>query len=965
MGQSGTLACVSNAAELEAALSAATGGETIRLAPGDYGTLSIGGRYDGTVTLEAEIPGTVQASGLQIRGAANVALEGIDFQYDYQDGQPDYLTFFKVQSSTGIAIRNCSFTGSDMEGTGTEGDGYPAGRGLSIGTSQQVLLEGNAFSGFWKGIGVGNSADVILRGNEITDIRSDGLNITSSDGVLVEGNHIHDFRGNPATGDHADMIQVYSSADPDLPRNITIRDNLLDIGQGDPAQSIWITHNAAARNAHGADVAFENIEVTGNVIINSRVQGIVLGTTHGATVTGNTVIAPIGSGLPEPRIGIDPASTGVTLSDNIMSAYYTAPGSGADWSVENNLLVQQDSPGQPGYYGDVFVNAMSGTGALENLQLLPGSEAAASGAGAPSLWYDAAPAALTALVRPETGPWLNEVLFDARLSAGPGGAAAAMPGARFSWEFGDGATGEGLVVSHRYAGAGEFTAVLTVTLPDGSSDTARAVTRIAGSDLLALDAERGSFAVTRYGETLEMAVDAAMLVRSAPAMAAEAAVTQEPLSAGTGAEDPAAALRFAADSMVVLPDDLVPALEGATSMTLTARLKAGAAGDVANLLTAFDLDITSAGELRATLLGTKVTTSGADLLDGSWHDLALRFDGSAGGTGLVLEVDGIVRAAIPLEGAINSDIRYDLKLGAQKVGATGFTGELAAFDIDADPAGYADPGAALATTVLLAGPATVPAAVAHMETGSVTMAQAAPGDWFHVSFEAPIEDARVVLGPLSREGRDPAVLRVQNVTETGFDVKIAEWGYLDGSHAAETFSWVAGSEGSYLMADGRQIAFGQSVLSGSSAGQVALSGAADMAVFAQVSSCNGAETVTTRLSQLDADGFSLRMQEEEASGGTHLAETVDWIAVTPGARTAIVEADHRGSHAALADSFVFLAGMQTENGADTAALRYLRDDAGISVYVEEESSADAELVHIAETVALAAFDAGPQDLYDL
>ena len=58
--------------------------------------------------------------------------------------------------------------------------------------------------------------------------------------------------------------------------------------------------------------------------------------------------------------------------------------------------------------------------------------------------------------------------------------------------------------------------------------------------------------------------------------------------------------------------------------------------------------------------------------------------------------------------------------------------------------------------------------------------------------------------------------------------------------------------------------------------------ASTTAVFAQVSSFNGSQTVTSRIDDVSANGFSVRMQEQENSNGRHNTETIDWMAIDYG-----------------------------------------------------------------------------------
>ena len=78
-------------------------------------------------------------------------------------------------------------------------------------------------------------------------------------------------------------------------------------------------------------------------------------------------------------------------------------------------------------------------------------------------------------------------------------------------------------------------------------------------------------------------------------------------------------------------------------------------------------------------------------------------------------------------------------------------------------------------------------------------------NWFRVNFEKTFKTPVVVAGPISLNGGQPAVIRIRNVDATGFEIRIQEWGYLDGSHVVETVSYLAMEAGSYTLADGTRI----------------------------------------------------------------------------------------------------------------------------------------------------------------
>ncbi len=55
-----------------------------------------------------------------------------------------------------------------------------------------------------------------------------------------------------------------------------------------------------------------------------------------------------------------------------------------------------------------------------------------------------------------------------------------------------------------------------------------------------------------------------------------------------------------------------------------------------------------------------------------------------------------------------------------------------------------------------------------------------------MEFNDPFIDPVVAAKPLSHNEGDQAVLRIKDVDSTGFDIRIQEWDYIDGTHITET-----------------------------------------------------------------------------------------------------------------------------------------------------------------------------------
>ena len=264
----------------------------------------------------------------------------------------------------------------------------------------------------------------------------------------------------------------------------------------------------------------------------------------------------------------------------------------------------------------------------------------------------------------------------------------------------------------------------------------------------------------------------------------------------------------------------------------------------------------------------------------------------------------------------------------------------------------------------------------RLELGVETVLQRSAEAWHTVSFDTEIEDAVVIMGPVSFFGGHEAMARVRNVTSTGFEYQIEEWEYRDGWHKEESVSWMAVSAGTHELASGQTLAAGRTTSDTDLGAMVTvdLDGFDDTpSIFTQVASNADDTAVVTRVSSVGPDQFEFTLQEEEASvDGTHGAEQIDWIALDGdlGDVLDLTQVDGGINHRftdvsfdALEGTPVLLANMQTMAGGDTANLRYRALDAdSAELRIHEERSADRERSHVFEEVSLIT---GVEGIYDL
>ncbi|MEM8961432.1 MAG: choice-of-anchor Q domain-containing protein [Acidobacteriota bacterium] len=226
---------------------------------------------------------------------------------------------------------------------------------------------------------------------------------------------------------------------------------------------------------------------------------------------------------------------------------------------------------------------------------------------------------------------------------------------------------------------------------------------------------------------------------------------------------------------------------------------------------------------------------------------------------------------------------------------------------------------------------------------------------FSTTFANPI----VLLGPPSYNGTQPTTARVTSVDNLGFDFHLDEWSYLDGIHFVESLGQGSFEQGAGTL--GGLLAEAGSLSVDHNWAQITFTQSFPVApvVLAQVASDNDTAPVATRIRNVTASGFEVRLQEEENADDTHALETVHFFAVEAGRGYGqdgtLYEAGTISNVGELfvninfSDTYtnpVFFAAMQTYNGNDPAALRHQNLTAtDVEIMVEEETSRDSEVGH--------------------
>jgi hypothetical protein len=676
---------VSNAAELQTALKNATGGETILLAAGDYGTLQlIDGKTKYDVTHSAAAPVTIRSAdanqpavftGLDLRSTSGFSLENLTFDYTYKPTDENWTAPFSVSKSSDITIRGCTFDGDVAVNRNAIDDGYGFGIGFSAIGCTNLVFEDNTTYTFHRAARFDNCDNTVVRGNDVHSMRMDGIVFAQMQGVLIEENHLHDFKRSPSSADHADMIQFWTNNTTRPSTDIVIRGNTLDIGTGDYTQSIFMRNDLVDQGLAGPELYYRNVLIEENTIYNDHEHGITVGETAGLIIRNNSVLHANGAtegvsgSVSVPKINVAGPSTDVTIQNNLAGVVAgndpaTRP---ADWTVENNLIVQDSDEALPNHYGTTFI-----TSTLEVQDGAHGFVALADGVieqfgqGSAATRYAMAlnggEAFFNVVYDPIDGP---RRIFDATFMADILGAADLT--ADYRWDFGCGHTASGKMVAHDYAAynGGLYDVILTIELANGVTLTGNAVVPVHGELLVDFDGSTGTFRSHDFGFIHPIATPAAMdgeaIQLGAPGVSAS------------------------------LPSEELLELRGSDHFDINFKIKAdtvGASGELFRDHQEYIASINSTGDLVFQVFtadgnSTKLVTRGLDLNDGLEHEIILHIQHGT----IRITADGVANLKHTLSEPLNFNPYSTFVIG-NPWGAKNFAGDMSFFEIRLDTGEY-------------------------------------------------------------------------------------------------------------------------------------------------------------------------------------------------------------------------------------------------------------------------------------
>ena len=652
----------SNANELHQALANARGGDVIKLASGNYGNLNLDDiSFASNVTINSlGSKDSVTFTGLNLHDVSNLTIGDVTFDYEFTAGDPSYVSPFNIEGGNNVTIRRSAFDGDVARGTGTEADGYGYGTGLTVTDAQNVRVTGNTISNFYNGLYVSESQSVTIARNDVHDIRSDGMDFAQVDGLVIDNNHLHDFRTASTSLDHPDMIQFWTAGSTAPSTNIVIKNNLLDAGDGHWTQAIFMGNELAGA---GPSMYYRDVTIANNVVVNGHFHGISVGETINLNIDHNTVLHTDGSApdgqdsvVEIPQINVSPLSENVTVRNNLTGGVTGFSDQGG-WYVGNNFEVQDQDPNQPNFYGDLFISSsLTPKNGVHMFLATSGGLIDLAGAGASGTrTYLPEAGAVASLFEATVNPSgsVQSRVFDASLSLGDRGE---LPdNAVFNWDFGDGTTARGEKVTHNFNTGGYYDVKLTVSLPDGTSDTTTGVIGVQNTDLLRLG-DDGKLLIEDHGKTVVL----------------------------PGGGNASGLHLGGAGVAALVPDAFISNITRVHDFDVVMELTAGSTssfGEVFRLNGGLTASVTAEGAFQLEAIdgaGHKILlTSGAvTMTDMRAHDIDVRStDGQ-----LQLWVDGQVRSSAAFSGAINSFGPTDMTFG-NPWGAQNFFGDITAFEV--------------------------------------------------------------------------------------------------------------------------------------------------------------------------------------------------------------------------------------------------------------------------------------------
>jgi parallel beta-helix repeat protein len=363
---------VTNTAGLNAAIMTARAGDTIKLAAGNYGDVSIQSKaYAMDVTITSADPNhPAEMRSLLVYKSSGINIDNIDVHFTPNAATTAFNSAVRISGSTDVEFTNGKITGgpaitgvaqtaTDLDATGNV-LGLPTARGVTVEWSSGVKIENNDLSSFHKGIVVNSSSSVTIHHNSISDVRTGTISGADVNNIMVDGNTLsnsHPWQWG-ADGDHADFIHFWTTTAQTGPTTgVTITNNHINQGDGTAILGIYLDDN-------GNNRGFSHANVSNNIVANGNAIGVRLENTFDSKVDNNIFLQSSGTSKNAPGIYLTDKTHNVDVSGNLTS-YIADIQSTNTTSIHDNTLVQKFDATSGGYYTSTMMDQATATASVD------------------------------------------------------------------------------------------------------------------------------------------------------------------------------------------------------------------------------------------------------------------------------------------------------------------------------------------------------------------------------------------------------------------------------------------------------------------------------------------------------------------------------------------------------------------------------------------------------------------------
>jgi hypothetical protein len=368
----GTTVTVSSASQLLATARAAKAGDTILLAPVNFGDVSLSNvRPNGAITIKSADPNNDAVfRTLNIMRSDNLIIEDIDISRPLAPGASQNSYAVNVARAS-----NITFIGVDVSGS-MNNDASDDGLGMSLNGSRISVLD-STFTQLRTAVATAGE-DFLFAGNTITQVR-EGVTIRSMTRALIDSNYAADWQPDYDNEEHPDIFQVHSGAGSNASSDLIFRNNVMLPGANGPVGGIFIKSEAYSA-AGRLDQRHENIVIDNNYYEGDYRHAITVSNADDVVITNNSVRTGINGGL-VPAINLLDVR-GALVESNISPIFLentTRPSTGVVY--ENNVDIWDVKTKKGVDAAQLFSTAGEGDLDFARFNIVANSAAALAGTG--------------------------------------------------------------------------------------------------------------------------------------------------------------------------------------------------------------------------------------------------------------------------------------------------------------------------------------------------------------------------------------------------------------------------------------------------------------------------------------------------------------------------------------------------------------------------------------------------------